>query len=125
MTPPTGNSSLHNEHAAVRAAMAGDGVPAAAIAATDPAVLAWIHAQRSRIEAAEERCRVERERVERLQLDVIRLRGQRDALRQSLVRRNHEDPMLGHLSEHGLRAIPGDPLDRAPGVRELPDDRGH
>lgn len=116
MTPSKRDRSLyHEEHAAVRAAMAGDGVPAAAIAATDPAVLAWIHEQRSR---------VEQERVERLHLDVIRLRGQRDALRQSLVRRNHEDPMLGHLSEHGLRAIPGDPLDRSPGVRQLPDDPG-
>ena len=87
------------------------GIRDAVIDTIDPSVAAWMLAQLSAIETCRSKLRAAEERCHQTEADVIRLRGQRDTLRQTLMRRHQEDPMMGHLSDPRLTALPATPLE--------------
>lgn len=52
-----------------------------------------------------ERMRQHEDRIRDQEFDITRLRGQRDALRLTLLRKDQQDPMKGYASEHMLASI--------------------
>ncbi|MDA3960742.1 MAG: hypothetical protein PF961_08125 [Planctomycetota bacterium] len=97
---------------ALRHQLAGIGIGAETVDKLDVALLSWMVSQGQTLAEYQKRLRCCDERSALLEADVIRLRGQRDALRQALLRRNQEDPMQGYASDHMLAAIR--PEDGAP-----------
>ena len=81
------------------------GTPEEQVLKLPPGVISFIADHLGQINMLKDRIRDVQKELQESEFDVIRLRGQRNALRSALMKNKSQDPMLGYASDHMLEAI--------------------
>lgn len=81
------------------------GTPKDIVENLPPTVIGFIADHLQQINTYKDRIRKLQENLQNAEFDVIRLRGQRNALRAALIKNSEQDPLLGYVSNHMLEAI--------------------